>query len=721
MMGASDDRHVSTSGSAEEPLLSVTDLTISVGTGERRTLATRGIDFDVEARTRVGVVGESGSGKSMTALAIMGLLPPEARVLRGRIKYRGRDVLRSTDAQWRAFRGREAAIVFQNALSALNPFLTVGDQIADAIQAHERMSRREARARAVEILAQMGIPDAAVRSRAFPHQYSGGMAQRAMIGVALAANPQLVLADEPTTGLDPVVEAGVLDLLVERTEQQGRTLVLVSHDIAAISRVSTHVIVMYAGEVLEDGPADGVLRDPGSPYTRALIESSLLRRGTAFRYISGGSRGLSDDYAGCVFSGRCPLEQALREPEICKTARPPRSEVAPARFVRCHFAGEAAPQPNAIPSAADATAQLTTGPRRELVGGTALARSYEVRRGALRRVRIVALGGVDLAVHEGEILAVIGESGSGKSTLGRILVDLERPDTGDVRFEGKPVPALRGDARRQFRKSVQMVFQNPYRSFNPMLTVGASIAEASRITGRSGRELARAVSDLLAQVGLDDRFARRYPREMSGGELQRAAIARALATEPRVVFLDEPTSALDASVRGQVINVLLELRRRADLALVLVSHELDVVRALADRVVVMYGGLVVEHATAGALLASPRHPYTRALIAGESLAPDVAELDNWLLGQGEAAASASLCCPYERRCPYATSRCRSEQQVLEPLEDHHGVRCWRAREIIDAEAQGRLRDLRTTAPAEPAHPAMPAAPVAGSTNGSAEP
>jgi peptide/nickel transport system ATP-binding protein len=636
----------------------------------------------------------------MTALTIMGLLPPTAKILRGRIEYRGRDILQFTDGEWRAFRGREAAMVFQNALSALNPFLRVGDQIADAIQAHADVSRRDALARAVDILSQMGIPNAAVRARAFPHQYSGGMAQRAMIGLALASDPQLVLADEPTTGLDPIVEAVVLDLLVDRTERQGRTLILVSHDIAVIARVSTRVVVMYAGEVLEDGPVDAVLRDPISPYTQALIDSSLLRRGAGFGYIPGVTRQLPDDYPGCVFAGRCPLERSLGEPEICRMVRPTRTEVAVGRFVRCHFAGERSGRSaggNALPP-------LTTprdGQARELVRAADLSRWYEIRQGALRRTRVEALGGVDLAVREGEILAVIGESGSGKSTLGRVVVGLERFDAGDLRFEGDSVAELHGDARREFRKSVQMVFQNPYRSFNPMLSIGASIAEASRITGRSGRELARAVNDLLTQVGLDERYATRYPREMSGGELQRAAIARALATEPRVIFLDEPTSALDASVRGQVITVLLELRRRADLALVLVSHELDVVRALADRVLVMYGGQVVEDAGAEAVLERPLHPYTRALIAGESLSADVQELIKWMVGQPDVNGSATNACRYAPRCPYAMDRCRSEPQALESLDDGHAVRCWRARDIAEAEARGQVADLRTTPAADP--------------------
>lgn len=676
-------------------LLSVSDLAIVVGPQRRRVAATRGIDFVVRDGARVGIVGESGSGKSMTILAIMGLLPPGAQVVRGHVDYRGRDVLAFGAREWRSFRGRDAGVVFQNALSALNPFVSVGAQIADAIQAHARVPRAEALSRAIDLLDTMGIPEPDLRAGAFPHQYSGGMAQRAMIALAIASDPQLVLADEPTTGLDPIVEAGVLDLLVERTRQRGQTLVMVSHDMSAILRVSTHVVVMYAGEVLEEGPLDVVMRQPRSPYTIALLESSQVRRGSEFRYIPGGARQIPTDYPGCVFSGRCQLERSLGNPEVCRTSRPVRSQLGSSHFVRCHFADTI----GVTPAAADddqLSEHISQEPGQEILGAIDLMRTYDIRAGILRRAQVPAVSDVDVSVREGEILGLIGESGSGKSTLGRILVALERPDSGTIRFEGEAITTLRHDAWRDFRRAVQMVFQSPYRSFNPMLTIGASISEACRITGRRGAALQRRVVELLALVGLDDGYAGRYPREVSGGELQRAAIARALATDPHVIFLDEPTSALDVSVRGQVVNVLLDLRRRSDLALVLVSHELDVVRALADRIAVMYGGRIVEEGPAQSVLSRPKHPYTRALIAGESSTDNGDRVDEWMAGQMEAPVSSLTSgCPYQGRCPYVVRRCREEAQILTAVHTEHAVRCWRAEEIDDASERGDLALIRS--------------------------
>jgi oligopeptide/dipeptide ABC transporter ATP-binding protein len=324
-----------------------------------------------------------------------------------------------------------------------------------------------------------------------------------------------------------------------------------------------------------------------------------------------------------------------------------------------------------------------------------------VRQSALRRVRIDALSDVSLSVSQGEIVSVIGESGSGKSTLGRVLVGLDQPNRGAVFFANRPVRALKKDDKRDFRRSVQMVFQNPYRSFNPMLRIGTSLKEAARFARRGKGEAERPASELLNLVGLQERYSRRFPREMSGGELQRAAIARALATGPRIIFLDEPTSALDASVRGQVINVLLKLRRDNKLALILVSHELDVVRVLADRAVVLFRGQVVEQGTAEIVLGSPSHPYTHALVVGEGLGTADDQLDNWMLGEIDETDAASTGCVYQARCPFVTDQCRSEPQILQEVAEGHFVRCRRALEIKAAQETGRLLNIMTGPRSEP--------------------
>ncbi|MEV6346259.1 ABC transporter ATP-binding protein [Actinoplanes sp. NPDC051851] len=505
-------------------LLQVEDLHIHFGDVH----AVDGLSFSLEAGGSLGIVGESGSGKSATALALLGL--QSASLSSGRIDFDGTDLLRDPD--WRGIRGAQIAMVFQEPLTALNPFQTIGAQIAEVYRLHTGASRRAARERAVEVLGQVHIPDPARRAAAYPHQFSGGMRQRALIAMAIACRPRLIVADEPTTALDVTVQAQILDLLDEVRESTGAALLLISHDLGVVAGSTDAVAVMRHGRAVESGPTAEVLVHPRSDYTKALLD-------------------------------------AVPRP------RPPRD----------------------------------LGERRPLLRLDGVRKEFpQPRRGALRKPSpVVAVDGVTLEVAAGETLGIVGESGTGKTTLARMMVGLVPLTAGRITFDGTDI------ARRRTHSSIQMVFQDPLSSLNPRRTVGESIADPLRLQGI--RDPRPRVTALLSRVGLAASAYDRYPHQLSGGMRQRVGIARALAPSPRLIVCDEPVSSLDVTTQAQVLTLIEDLREELGFALIFVSHDLAVLRQIADRIAVMKDGRVVELGPTAQVYDTPTHPYTKELLA----------------------------------------------------------------------------------------------------------
>ncbi|MFJ4411408.1 dipeptide ABC transporter ATP-binding protein [Streptomyces sp. NPDC088910] len=546
----------------EAPLVEVAGLRIEFPTEGGAVRAVDGLDFTLGAGGALGLVGESGSGKSATAYALLGLHRGTGARVSGTVRVAGTDVLGADDAELRELRGGVAAMVFQDPLSSLDPYYAIGDQIAEVYRVHHRGSRAAARARAVEVLDRVGIPDAARRSRSRPHEFSGGMRQRALIAMALACEPRLLIADEPTTALDVTVQAQILDLLHELRAETGMGLLLVTHDLGVVAGSVDDILVMRDGAAVERGPVAEVLAAPAHDYTRALL-SAVPRIDP--RPADGGEPGAAPAPVGAA----TPRGRGART----GTAEEPGSEL--------------------------------------LLEAVALRREF-----GKGRQRLTAVDDVSLQVRAGETLGIVGESGSGKTTLGRMLVRLLDPSAGEIRYRGREIGGLGDKALRPLRRDLQMVFQDPVSSLNPRRSIGESIADPLRAAGElSDKAVVGRVKELLERVGLDPEWYHRYPHEFSGGQRQRVGIARALAPEPKLIVCDEPVSALDVTTQAQVVALLAELRRDLGLSLVFIAHDLAVVRQVSDRVAVMRGGRIVESGTVDEVYDAPQDPYTKGLLA----------------------------------------------------------------------------------------------------------
>ncbi len=523
-------------------LLDIADLSVSFGRGRREVAAVRGVSFDVGQGEAVALVGESGSGKSVTALSVMQLLPyPLAWHPGGSIRFAGEELVGADEDRMRDLRGNQVAMIFQEPLTSLNPLHSISKQISEVLFVHKRMTAAQARDRVVELLHLVGLPEAEGRLGALPHEFSGGQQQRVMIAMALANEPDLLIADEPTTALDVTIQAQILKLLKDLQTELGMALVLITHDLGIVRRMAERVCVMNQGLIVEHGTVADVFERPQDPYTQRLLAAE--------------PKGRPDP---------APAQA---------------TEISAARDVRVWF---------------------------------------PIKKGIIRRTvdHIKAVDGITLTVRRGHTLGVVGESGSGKSTLGRALLRLERAD-GTVVFHGREIQGLRSKELRPLRRQMQIVFQDPFGSLSPRLSVGQIVEEGLKVhgIGETAAERRRMIGESLAEVGLDPETQDRYPHEFSGGQRQRIAIARALVLKPEFMVLDEPTSALDMSVQAQIVDLLRRLQKAHDLAYLFISHDLRVVRALAHDIVVMRGGKVVEQGPADDIIARPREPYTRALMA----------------------------------------------------------------------------------------------------------
>ncbi|MFF7455061.1 dipeptide ABC transporter ATP-binding protein [Kitasatospora sp. NPDC008115] len=677
----------------DAPLLRVRDLRVDF-TGPRGAApvpALRGVDLTLRRGETLGIVGESGSGKSVTALAVLGLLPGTARV-RGSVRLDGRELLGLPGRELAAVRGRRIAMVFQDPLSALTPVHRIGDQLIEALRVHRPgLGRAAARERAAELLDLVGIPAPDRALDRFPHEFSGGMRQRAVIAMAVANDPDVLLADEPTTALDVTIQAQVLDVLRTARRETGAALVLVSHDLGVIAGMADRVAVMYAGRVVETAGVDELFAAPRHPYTLGLLGAVPRldgRRGPLVP-IPGTPAPMAALPHGCPFAARCPLAE-----DRCRTAEPPLA--GDGHLAACVRAGELAarrPAPAEVYPVPELPAPGPPLPRAQRppvleVGG--LTRTFPLLKGTVLKRRVgsvYAVDGVELSIREGETLGLVGESGSGKSTTLFELLRLAAPESGRIELLGRDTAGLSRAEAHRMRSRLQIVFQDPTAALDPRMPVGDIVAEPLRAQRAAKDEIARRVPELLRQVGLDPAHAVRYPHQFSGGQRQRISIARALAVRPRLLVLDEPVSALDVSIQAGVLNLLQSLKAELGLSYLLVSHDLSVIRHLADRVGVMYLGRTVEQGEVSAVFGRPRHPYTRALLSAVPLPDPAAERARarvLLAGDPPSPTVRHTGCPFRARCPVhpgltpaERARCENEAPPLTADGDHgdHQAAC----------------------------------------------
>lgn len=548
--------------SSKTPLLSVRDLRVALPTEDGPREILHGVDFDLNANEILALVGESGSGKSVSALTLMGLLPSADAKVTGSIKFEGREIIGLPAREMRKLRGQGIAMIFQEPMTSLNPLLQIGYQLEEAVRAHAKVDRRTARSRALELLNKVRIPDAERRMGNYPHHFSGGMRQRVMIAMALAAKPRMLIADEPTTALDVTIQAEILQLVRDLQKSEGMGVLFITHDMGVVAETADRTMVMYHGNAVESGPTATIFAEPKHDYTRRLL-AAVPRLGA----MAGHDR--------------------------------------PQRFQQI---GDTAPQAGRLAIAEQGE---------EVLSVRNLVKRFDIKGGPLGRVtgRVHAIDDVSFSLNAGETLALVGESGCGKSTTGRAITRVLEADGGEVTLCGIDVLKARGEDLRRMRRSVQMIFQDPYASLNPRIRVGASICEAFVVNGLGSVDEAREkAARLLARVGLPPDVASRFPHEFSGGQRQRLAIARALMLDPRVIVADEAVSALDVSVKAQVSNLLMDLQEEFGVGYLFISHDMAVVERIAHRVAVMYSGRIVEIGPRAQVFGRPTHPYTRRLL-----------------------------------------------------------------------------------------------------------
>ncbi len=676
---------------AGDTVLSVRDLHVTFPSEAGPVRAVRGLSFDLAAGETMAIVGESGSGKSVTSLAVMGLHPPTTRI-EGSIRLHGEELLGNADEAMSKIRGRDVAMVFQDPLSALTPVYTVGDQIVEAIQAHYDIGKSKAWDRAVELLDLVGIPNPKVRAKSFPFEFSGGMRQRVMIAMAIANDPDVIIADEPTTALDVTIQAQVLEVLKTAQKETGAAIIMITHDLGIVAGMAERVVVMYAGRPVEQGSVDDIFYSPRMPYTIGLLGTVPRLDQTsqgALPVLEGNPPSVVDLPPGCPFVPRCPkaIEQCSQvEPELEPTD-------SMDHLAACHRLNDLVGMGHAdlFPAPELTASDLAEVPREErpvVLELDGLKRHYPLMKGAIYRRRIGtvhAVDGIDLDIREGETLGLVGESGCGKSTTLLEILNLGTPTGGTVNVLGRDTSTLNRRERKQLRRNLQVVFQDPMASLDPRLPIFDIIAEPMGVFGYKKDEIETRVADLLRLVGLEPSHADRYPQHFSGGQRQRIGIARALSLEPKVMMLDEPVSALDVSIQAGVINLLQDLQGKLGLSYLFVAHDLAVIRHIADRVAVMYLGSIVEIGDVDDVYSNPVHPYTQALLSAIPIPDPETERSRHrivLSGDLPSPADPPSGCKFRTRCfRYAAlgeadqARCREVSPELTQQTGDHRFAC----------------------------------------------
>jgi oligopeptide/dipeptide ABC transporter ATP-binding protein len=703
-------------GAPYAPVLEVENLHTEFHLRTATTKAVDGVSFHVNPGECVGLVGESACGKTTVGLSIMKLLPNVGHITGGSIRLFGRDLAPYDENQMRTVRGNEIAMIFQDPMTSLNPTWKIGRQIAEVIRLHRKVTRKEAYERALEVLTLVGMPRPEERLDSYPHQLSGGLRQRVMIAIALACDPKLLIADEPTTALDVTIQAQILNLIDELRERLKMAVILITHDLGVIASRSDRVMVMYAGKIVESASTEELFGEMRHPYSEALFESIPRLeqdRSLPLFSISGLPPDLSRTIVNCRFAPRCRYAT-----DVCREQEPALTDVAAMsspteqtttlpgavgpipgeeHYFACFHPVTATREERlarrGIPVAAGAAPKVAAAPKRveagsaRAVGEVALevarlVKNYPVVSGAViqRKIGTVqAVSDASFSVRRGETFGLVGESGCGKTTIGRLVVALERPTSGTVRYESTVVTKLRGRALRRGRRDLQMIFQDPYSSLDPRMRVKTIVREPLVVQGIGDRRSQfQRVVQLLGEVGLPAGSAELYPHEFSGGQRQRIGLARALALNPRLIVADEPVSALDVSIQAQILNLMRELQQRHDLTYVVISHDLAVVRYLADTIGVMYLGKLVEIGPANDVYLRTAHPYTQALIDAIPVPDPVvarATRHNIVRGELPSAMAPPSGCRFRTRCPFAQDVCAAEEPPLRPFGAGHVAAC----------------------------------------------
>jgi peptide/nickel transport system ATP-binding protein len=675
-------------------LLEVEQLETLLHTGHAPVRAVDGVTLKISPGETFALLGESGCGKSMTALSIMRLLPDAGEITAGQIKLNGTDMLQLPEAEMRKIRGKHISMIFQEPMLSLNPVLTIAEQIAEVLKQHLKLPHQAERVRIQELLEQVGISDAPHRMHEYPFQFSGGMKQRAMIAMALAGEPQLLIADEPTTALDVTIQAQVLDLMRQIQQRTHMAILLITHDLGVVAEMAQRVAVMYAGEIVELATRDDFFNHPAHPYSQQLFASlpGKQKRGQALTVIHGSVPSLAQQFTGCRFVDRC--NQAL---PVCHRTIPQWHSVTGQHQVRCHLfdntvhVSSSLLKNNTRQEAAHTSSTHSLNAAQTLLQVTDLQVYFAIRQGIFKRTvgHVKAVDGVSLKIAAGKTLALVGESGCGKTTIGKSILQLIKSTAGSVRFKGQELGVLKHHQLRRIRSQFQIIFQDPYSSLNPRMRIieilreGMNALNIDKInrpdtdSRSSVNPEEREIDELLQRVGLPAEIKWRYPHEFSGGQRQRIAIARALAVNPELLICDEPTSALDVSVQAQILNLLKSLQTNLGLAFLFITHNIAVVEYLADEVAVMYLGRIVEHGHIDEVMDCPKHPYTQALLSSvPQIKPDPARPVIHLKGDLPSPAAPPAGCHFHTRCPHVMPICRKTYPPASAFSASHTAHCF---------------------------------------------
>ncbi len=656
------------------PLLRIDNLRTWIDSGEAVVRAVDGVSLEIAHGETFALVGESGCGKSLTALSVMRLLPDAGMIVGGAVELGGENLLALPETRMRDVRGARIAMIFQEPMLSLNPVMTVGAQIEETLRRHTKLEGAAIGRRVLELLDAVRIPDPERHRREYPFQLSGGMKQRVMIAIALACDPELLIADEPTTALDATIQAQVLDLLRELQSRRKMSVLLITHDLAVVAQMAHRVAVMYAGEIVETADREAFFSQPAHPYSRKLFDSlpGKAKRGDPLAVIRGTVPPLTREFTACRFAERC--EHAW---DLCRQTVPPWYALGEGRGVRCHlFRDEGGGRKEEVKAEggrrkAEGAADLHPSSfilhpseiDKALLRVVDLKVHFPIHKGVFKHVvgHVKAVDGVSLAIERGRTLGLVGESGCGKTTVGKGILRLIEPTAGRVMLDGEDFLRLSHAQLRARRRYAQIIFQDPYSSLNPRMRIVETIEEGMAALGIGADREVRYVriDQLLTEVGLDPEVKYRYPHEFSGGQRQRIAIARALAVDPQLMVCDEPTSALDVSVQAQILNLFKDLQAKKGLAYLFITHNMSVIEFLAHEVAVMYLGRIVEHGTVEAVLEDPRHPYTRALLSAVPVLDRETKREVIRLqGDLPSPVNPPAGCHFHPRCPSAMPQCK---------------------------------------------------------------